>query len=554
MNILLEALFQNLLEGYKEAQYEFAAASDPTTASNTIAMYKDLVNRNQFLGNERNIDWWRKQTWEKFSKTVSIKSRQMTTTREKRSRSTGNSIILDETLEWLIVIPLDKDASCFHGKHTDWCTAKPYTNSFETYFHGNMTLVYCLQLQTGKKWAIVVYDGNAHQPVFVNDRDNVISVESFKTDTRLDPTKYIQLVGDELITQPVQVRRSSHTALTQEVKRLLMGVDSPNLELEQKLLALNNLNIMLDYCIRVGKRWDRFERYLVASPIDTFRIATEYASNVVQGRWLEFERSLLKSIPRMTGDDELEPLWHYAKHCVTDNEWLELEAVLRTKLDASTGTEFNTYALVLLEYKGQFELVDISSFIPVLVARINDTYGSDLVRVLTEYHVTDIGSKLSAHLLPFAKHDDVARIVGEYEHVSGFVEQSVSVFNDAFSKHSIDAIASAVKFATIVDYGRWSDLEYWMVAQYAANISGGRPALFQLSRLLFVYINQNQISEWPQLTAVLEPTMLRQLIDLCLKSGQKLLIIDQYLSSRLSAVDPDSDIVELSHVYLRQPK
>jgi len=61
-------LYEVLKEGYKEAQSEFSTVSGPDTARQVIDSYKQLVTKNQVQGNERNIDWWRKQGWDAFNK------------------------------------------------------------------------------------------------------------------------------------------------------------------------------------------------------------------------------------------------------------------------------------------------------------------------------------------------------------------------------------------------------------------------------------------------------------------------------------------------------
>lgn len=146
-------------EGYPEANKEFAAASgDPNLASEVIGQFRTLVNRNQVQGNERNIDWWRKQGWEQFNQFVVQKIQQPSKTQVKRQKVAGRSITLMESDQWLIVIPLDKEASCFHGKNSDWCTTKPYQPYFENYFYDReVTLIYCLNKQTGGMWAIAAH-------------------------------------------------------------------------------------------------------------------------------------------------------------------------------------------------------------------------------------------------------------------------------------------------------------------------------------------------------------------------------------------------------------
>ena len=68
--------FQLIKEGYKEVTVKFiTASSDESEVKKYMMAYKDLVNRNQVQGDERNIDWWGKQGWENFEKFVSNKSK-----------------------------------------------------------------------------------------------------------------------------------------------------------------------------------------------------------------------------------------------------------------------------------------------------------------------------------------------------------------------------------------------------------------------------------------------------------------------------------------------
>lgn len=184
-----------LIEGYKEVTQKFAQEADPNQVSDIITKYKDLVNRNQVQGNERNIDWWGKQGWQRFEKFVSAKSQQQSRTQQKKRTDRGKSHTIDETPEWLIVVPLDKSASCFHGKDTDWCTTKPTANHFEQYFRdGLVTLIYFLQKQTGRKWAIAVNDNSEAE--YFDQQDNPLDQEDFDRQTKLDSQKYINMVAD----------------------------------------------------------------------------------------------------------------------------------------------------------------------------------------------------------------------------------------------------------------------------------------------------------------------------------------------------------------------
>lgn len=177
-----------MIEGHKEAKVEFEAVGGPQ-AIEVINQYRELVNRNQVQGDERNIDFWRKQGWEKFKQFVVQRASTPSSTQIKRKKIPGNSITLRDDADWHIVIPLDKEASCFHGKHTDWCTTKPHHDYFEQYFHENeVTLVYCLQKATGKMWAIAGHMRYESAPLELFDQqDASLTEEQFKQQTGLDP-------------------------------------------------------------------------------------------------------------------------------------------------------------------------------------------------------------------------------------------------------------------------------------------------------------------------------------------------------------------------------
>lgn len=128
--------YEIIREGYKEVQQKYVSAGiDPESIEKTFKTYKELVNRNQVSGNERNIDWWGKLPFDQFKAFVDEKSSEHSPTQLKRNKISGKSINLEENDDWLIVIPLDKDASCFHGDNSDWCTAKRDQSYFEGYFY-----------------------------------------------------------------------------------------------------------------------------------------------------------------------------------------------------------------------------------------------------------------------------------------------------------------------------------------------------------------------------------------------------------------------------------
>lgn len=265
MTVIVETLARLLVEGYSEAKSEFAQITPKEIVDATISAYQELVNRNQVQGNERNIDWWRKQGWDKFAQFVKVKSTIPSGRQEKRSKNTGQSVILEETEEWLIVIPLDKNASCFHGKYTDWCTAKPYAGHFETYMHDSeVTLVYCLR-SSGEKWAIVIYPD--HDIHLFDKNDNQITAEQFTRATGLNANKYIQMAFADAHNDQVVNARQSYLDLKEEIDERLYTISARSEELEHKMWIIKDIGQMLHYCVKLNYRWNKLERLLIGATI-----------------------------------------------------------------------------------------------------------------------------------------------------------------------------------------------------------------------------------------------------------------------------------------------
>ena len=248
-------LFQPIVEGYKEAQTDFEKSVDVAEVKSTIDAYKQLVNKNQYQGNERNIDYWRKQGWEKFKLSVKALSDKPTKTEVKRSKNAGKSITLSEGNDWLIIIPLDKTASCFHGKNTDWCTTKPFANHYERYFYEqDVTLIYFLHKPTGNKWAIAVYQLADVKCEYFDRNNRQIDQTTFDQQTQLDSQKYIDQVMWAEHQPALSTARDEYKARLAYIKSKMpfRKVDS---KLEESLLYTKRIDYIIKYCKTVKGRW-----------------------------------------------------------------------------------------------------------------------------------------------------------------------------------------------------------------------------------------------------------------------------------------------------------
>ena len=205
-----------IVEGYREAQAEFtqAANNDEQGIKDLIAAYKELVNKNQVQGAERNIDYWRKQGFPAFKNFVVSKQAVPTDTQVKRQKLPGKAINLVDNDQWLIVVPLDKDASCFHGKKSDWCTTKPFQEYFEDYFYDReVTLIYCLNQRTGGMWAIAAHKKLNNIEMF-DQQDRSLNEAQFKHQTGLNARELAdKALGDTHQPKIAASREEYDTAL-----------------------------------------------------------------------------------------------------------------------------------------------------------------------------------------------------------------------------------------------------------------------------------------------------------------------------------------------------
>jgi len=206
-----------LNEGFKEVQQKFSQEADPTEVASAFDVFKKLVNANRISGQERNIDWWGKQGWSAFAEYVTaIDERPSSSEQDKRTKK-GESHVLEDSSQWLIVVPLDKDASCFHGKKSDWCTTKPTRSHFEQYFRdSSITLIYFFRQLDGAMWAMAVSPNKRSE--YFDQQDESLSSAQFNKQTGLNSNKYIEMVGGK--TEVGQKATASRDVMKADLKTL----------------------------------------------------------------------------------------------------------------------------------------------------------------------------------------------------------------------------------------------------------------------------------------------------------------------------------------------
>lgn len=288
-------LHTTLVEGYKEAKVEFTAKSSLDEVNSYIERFKELVKTNKAKGDERNIDYWRKQGWDKFKEFVN-KTSQVMSNREvkRRSKNEGNAINVVETDKWLIVVPLDKASSCFYGKNTDWCTTKPFKGYFEDYFFNSGTvLFYALNKESGEKWATaVVKDGSSES---FNQRDEKISADEFKKVTGFLPSELkSKLSSNDL--QRIDQARNDYRDSYEELEELISDQEEGP-EIERLLLKIHNEEMFTDYTSYASSFSDAFKTALKKGEYNDALINIDIAER----NWQDMFNTLMKT-PRLIND------------------------------------------------------------------------------------------------------------------------------------------------------------------------------------------------------------------------------------------------------------
>ena len=271
-----------LLEGFKEALVDFTDNASEDEVKDYLERFREVVKRNKASGDERNIDYWRKQGWDQFRQFVNTAEQSLSSREAKGKRKrVGKSITLKETSKWLIVIPLDKEASCFHGSGTDWCTTKPAAPWFERYFYkDSVTLIYVISKASGGKWAIAYHDDVEPMEFFDQD-DRSITIEEFKSQTQLDPSGIVRLIEPHH-QDDIEQSRVDWNDLKGRVEFMLddkkVGGD-----VERGLLKLKDLEYMGEYMAYADEGGSEQFRSAVLKTIgSTLRVERVSHTNIME--------------------------------------------------------------------------------------------------------------------------------------------------------------------------------------------------------------------------------------------------------------------------------
>lgn len=247
--------YEILLEDYKTSAKKFIDSGfSPDLVKSVLLQFRQIQPRISDI-NLKNIDWWaRNRTFPQLKNY--IENFEGIPTKSQMGKKTGRSHNLIENSEWLIVIPLDKDASCFHGKTTDWCTTKPFQNYYEDYFYDNrITLIYCLQKNSGKKWAIAAHNKFLDSTEFFDVNDKPLSYEEFEKQTGLNVDEILHIAFGTEVQKNVETSRVDYSVALKRIKQLIKEIEQtnkPNSEIESLLWYTKHKGLLQAYMSLVG--------------------------------------------------------------------------------------------------------------------------------------------------------------------------------------------------------------------------------------------------------------------------------------------------------------
>ena len=178
-------------EDYKTTALKFVASGiDKAQVDDYILKFKELSNKQKLAGDEKNIDFWAKKPFSNFKEFVDKKQVEVTKSSVKKDSGKSIDITTPEQRSdgWNIIIPLDKESSCYHGTGTDWCVSKREHDYFNQYFYsGGINLIFCLN-DKKEKWAIAIPTSPNYMDdllKFFDKKDKQITEYQFGIQTKL---------------------------------------------------------------------------------------------------------------------------------------------------------------------------------------------------------------------------------------------------------------------------------------------------------------------------------------------------------------------------------
>ena len=264
-----------LFESYRDAVEKFSQEEDKETVNQYLDSFKQLAKKGIVAGQEKDIGYWIKQGWYEFKEFVDSKSQEKTKGQVKKSKKKESIIVHDDEVK-MVVIPLTKDASCFYGKGTKWCTsATESKNYFIKYFYlSKIVLIYVFMKNSGDKYA-AAYSKDSNKFEYFNELDQNISPEEFENNTKTTISEIKSWVEDNKVTilEAMSLNSLSKEGQIEAVKDVpiaIQYIDKPDEEIQ--LAAVQETGEVIEYIENPSET-------VQLAAIENFGISIKYINN-----------------------------------------------------------------------------------------------------------------------------------------------------------------------------------------------------------------------------------------------------------------------------------
>jgi len=233
--------------------------------------------------------------------------------RQQKSES-GRSKLLFENRDWLVIIPLDKDSSCFYGSETKWCSAKPFHNEYEEYFYDSeLILIYFINKKTNKKYAMVVNERDREDREYFDENDKKIKEDNFKN--LIGDIQLKQIIDDSVgldTANEMEKSRKEYRKSIAQIDRLMPRAAKGEhvVELENLLVLTKKHDKVLSYLEKVGRS-------------DNYRVELQFVAVNILGKTIKY----FKNPPELVVLEAIEQNPRSIKYVINPSEQMQLAAV-----------------------------------------------------------------------------------------------------------------------------------------------------------------------------------------------------------------------------------
>lgn len=248
-------------DGYDDAIMSFTKRF-PEEDIEEIKKYVDVFkNSNETIkqlnipSEHKNIYFWsgkkNNKTFKQFKHFVSGLFRLKSTPDKKNIRG-GDQIILIDTSEWLVSIPMDHETSCDLGRNTTWCTAKGNQSDFSRYVFGsNRTLIFCINKNDEDKRYAISYNSNGDAVDTIDADNNTVDSSEFVENGLPTPEELIGMAMEH--QSDIEDKRESNRS--EDLHTLVyhaIAEERRDPVIERLLYKKQNVFMAFDYCLEFG--------------------------------------------------------------------------------------------------------------------------------------------------------------------------------------------------------------------------------------------------------------------------------------------------------------